>query len=65
MTIGQIVLFKTTDRDTEPKPAMILAFDGEKADLNVFGYGVISYVRNAKLASSFSKAKGGEWAFNE
>ena len=65
MTIGTIVLFKATDRDTEPKPAIILTSDGEKADLNVFEPGTIAYVRNAKMALSFTEAKGGEWAFTE
>ena len=65
MTVGTIVLYKATDRDTEPKPAMILAFDGERADLNVFGAGVISYIRNAKMALNFAEAKGGEWAYQE
>jgi hypothetical protein len=64
-TIGTIVLYKATDRDTKPKPAMILSFDGEKADLNVFGAGIISYVRNSKMALNFNEAKGGEWAFTE
>jgi hypothetical protein len=65
MTIGTIVLYKATDRDTQPKPAMILAFDGERADLNVFGTGLIQYVRNSKMALNFNEAKGGEWAFTE
>jgi len=60
-TIGTIVLYKATDRE----PAMILAFDGEKVDLNVFGAGLISYVRNSKMALNFNAAKGGEWAFTE
>jgi hypothetical protein len=64
-TIGTIVYYKATDRDTEPKPAMILAFDGNMADLDVFGAGVISYVRNAKMALNFTEAKGGEWAYTE
>jgi hypothetical protein len=64
-TIGQIVFYKATDRDTDPKPAMILNFDGEKADLDVFGAGVMQYVRNSKMALNFTEAKGGEWAYTE
>ena len=64
-TIGQIVYYKASDRDEQPKPAMILAFDGEKADLNVFGPGTVTFVRNSKMALNFREAKGNEWAFSE
>ena len=64
-TIGQIVYYKASDRDTQPKPAIILSFDGEKADLNVFGPGTVSFVRNSKMALNFTEANGNEWAFTE
>lgn len=60
--IGQIVLYKATDRDAQPKPAMIITINGDLADLNVFGAGVIGFERNKKMAASFEEAKGGEWA---
>jgi hypothetical protein len=64
-SIGAIVHYKATDRDTQPKPAMILATDGEKADLDVFGAGIVQYVRNSVMAADFAHAKGGEWAYQE
>jgi hypothetical protein len=63
-SIGTIVYYKATDRDTQPKPAMILTFDGEKADLDVFGAGLVQY-GNSAMAANFNEAKGGEWCLPE
>lgn len=64
-TIGRIVFYKATNRDSEPKPAMILSVNGDKVDLNVQTPGKVEYVRNATQAESFETAEGGQWAWPE
>lgn len=64
-TPGRIVSFKSTNRDTAPTPAIILAVNEDGVDLNIFRMGQLEYRRNSTMAESFDKAEPGQWAWPE
>lgn len=65
-TVGRIVHYKPTDRDTTPCPAMILSVhDDGTVDLDLFKPGIIESARNKAMAESFDKAVAGQWAWPE
>ena len=64
-TPGRIVMYRATNRDTAPWPAMILSVNGDKVDLNVQTPGKVEYVRNATMAESFEKSEAGQWSWPE
>lgn len=64
-TIGRIVMYRTTNRDTEPKPAMVIGINGDKVDLDVFTPGKVEFIRNATMAESFATAQAGQWSWPE
>lgn len=64
-TVGRIVFYKATNRDTEPLAAIIINVNGDKVNLNVFKAGLVEFVRNATMAESFESAQSGQWSWPE
>lgn len=65
-TIGRIVHYRATNRDTEPLAAIILSVhDDTTVDLNIFRAGNLEFARNKSMAESYAKAEAGQWAWPE
>lgn len=65
-TVGRLVHFKPTNRDTVPAPGIILDVNEDgTVNLDVFKPGIVEYQRNKSMAESFAKAEAGQWVWPE
>lgn len=64
-TVGRIVNYKATNRDTEPLAAIIYAVHEDSVDLNIVRAGQLEFARNKSMAESFEKAEAGQWSWPE
>lgn len=64
-TVGKIVDYKATNRDTEPLAAIIYAVHEDSIDLNIIRAGQLEFARNKTQAENFKAAEAGQWSWPE